>query len=104
MIKKKNVFINFEFTKLSMNIRYTTKNLNQLEQILTSLGYKILYEKGHFEAGYCLVNEQNMIVINKFFKKEARFECLVKIVKSIHLDLSSLDEKDQSLISACKKD
>ncbi len=85
-----------------MNIRYTTKNLNQLEQILTTLGYKILYEKGHFEAGYCLVNDQNMIVINKFFKKEARFECLVKIVNSIDLDLTTLEEQDQELVKKCK--
>ena len=85
-----------------MNIRYTTKNLNQLEQILTALGYKILYEKGHFEAGYCLVNDQNIIVINKFFKKEARFECLVKIVNSIDLDLTILEEQDQELVKKCK--
>ena len=85
-----------------MNIRYTTKNLNQLEHILTSLGYKILYEKGHFEAGYCLVNDQNIIVINKFFKKEARFECLVKIVNSIDLDLTTLEEQDQELVKKCK--
>lgn len=85
-----------------MNIRYTTKNLNQLEHILTSLGYKILYEKGHFEAGYCLVNERNMIVINKFFKKEARFECLVKIINHIDLDISSLEDQDKNLIESCK--
>ncbi len=39
--------------------------LPELEQLAAEMGLKILYEKGDFEGGYCILKDQQIIVVNK---------------------------------------
>ena len=66
-------------------LKYTRSNLKKIESYLTDRGYSIIYEKGQFKSGYCIVNASNVIVVNKFFDVEARINVLHEIV--INLDL-----------------
>jgi hypothetical protein len=74
-------------------LKPTATNLKKVENIFKELGYKIIYEKGHFQSGYCIVNAQNMIVVNKFYKTDARINCLLIILKDIELIESDLQEE-----------
>lgn len=64
-----------------LKINKTT--LKNLEELLKNLGYKIRYEKGQFQAGYCLVKQQKVIVINKFYTTEVRINTLLDIFNEI---------------------
>lgn len=66
-------------------LKYTRSNLKKIENYLTERGYTLLYEKGQFKSGYCIVNESNVIVVNKFFDVEAKINVLQEIV--VNLDL-----------------
>ncbi|MDH3649864.1 MAG: hypothetical protein OEQ53_09280 [Saprospiraceae bacterium] len=66
--------------------------LNKFEELFKQLDYKIRYEKGNFQSGYCLVEERRIAVINKFFDTEARIEALIEILQQVDIDRGRLDE------------
>jgi hypothetical protein len=74
------------------NLRPTAGNLKKLEQLLENLGYKIIYEKGTFQSGYCLVNERKMIVMNKFYKTDMRVNSLLKILAELQPSPDQFEE------------
>ncbi len=78
------------------NLRPTAGNLKKLEQLLESMGYKIIYEKGTFQSGYCLVNERKMIVMNKFYKTDMRVNSLLNILAEMQLSSEQLAEEQRS--------
>ncbi|MFN8332533.1 MAG: hypothetical protein U0T81_15180 [Saprospiraceae bacterium] len=47
----------------------------KLEELAEQIGYKLRYEQGHFQAGYCRVESRKLIIINKFFDLEGRINC-----------------------------
>ena len=53
-----------------MTISHTKNTLKKLEILAKELGYKVRYEKGNFQSGYCLVEHQRVAIVNKFFDKK----------------------------------
>lgn len=84
-------------------LKYTTTNLKKLETLFKELNYKVRYEKGQFQSGYCIVNHQNMIIINKFYKTEARMNCLVEILQKMEATELTLDEENLALYTKVRK-
>lgn len=82
------------------NLRPTAGNLKKLEQLLENLGYKIIYEKGNFQSGYCLVNERKMIVMNKFYKTDMRVNNLLKILAELQIKSEQLAEEQQAFFDS----
>lgn len=82
------------------NLRPTAGNLKKLEQLLESLGYKIIYEKGSFQSGYCLVNERKMIVMNKFYKTDMRVNSLLKILAELQPNPEQFEEDQQEFYAS----
>lgn len=80
-------------------LKYTAANLKKMEDLFGELGYKIIYEKGQFSSGYCIVNERKMIVINKFYKTDARMGCLVTILNEIEINTERLSEEGLTFYS-----
>ena len=64
-------------------MKYTTTNLKKLEALVAELQYTLRYEKGHFQAGYCLVKARRVIIINKFYAPEARWHVLLDLVQNL---------------------
>jgi predicted nuclease with TOPRIM domain len=62
------------------------------------LDFKVRYEKGNFKSGYCIIEEQNVAVINKFFPMESKVGALVEILRSIEVDEARLDETQRKLL------
>ncbi len=89
------------YLRITVSLRYVkvTKQLQEkLEALMKVLDFKVRYEKGSFKSGYCLIEEQNVAVINKFFPMESKVGALVEILRSIEVDESKLDETQRRLL------
>ncbi len=73
--------------------KYNRNNLKKLETIFELSGFIIRYERGTFKSGYCMVENNNIIVINKFFDVEGRINTLLEIEQLITIQEDNLDEK-----------
>jgi len=70
--------------KKSKNLRTT---YNELKEVFERLNYKVVLDKGNFNTGYCLLEHEKIIVVNK----NKPFENRIKILSSI---LSKIDTDD----------
>lgn len=62
------------------------QTLNELEEVVQRLGYKVRYEKGNFEGGYCLLKESNLFVINSRKEIERKIIIICKNLKEMGID------------------
>lgn len=60
--------------------------LAELEDVALRLGYKVRYEKGNFEGGYCLLKESKLLVVNSRNEIERRIIIVSKSLKLIGID------------------
>ncbi len=74
--------------------KYTRHTLKKIETLLERSSYVIRYERGSFQSGYCIVENRNIIVINRFFDVEARINVLLDILHVLEIDSSEFDEKE----------
>ncbi len=79
-----------------MQIKYTPQFLNKLEDIFSESDYILRYEKGNFHAGFCILKETKIAIVNKYFTAEGKINCLIEILKDIDIDASKLSEKNRS--------
>lgn len=78
-------------------IKYTNQFLTKLEEMIGESDYVLRYEKGNFKAGYCLLREQKIMIVNKFFATEGKINALLDILKGITLDTTKFSEKSLKL-------
>lgn len=78
-------------------IKYTNQFLTKLEDLVAESDYVLRYEKGNFKSGYCLLKEQKIMIVNKFFTTEGKINALLDILKTITLDTSKFTEKSLKL-------
>lgn len=81
----------------AMNIKYTTQFQNRLEDIFSESEYVLRYEKGNFSAGYCILKDTKIAIVNKYFTTEGKINCLIEILRSINIDPARLTEKNRKL-------
>lgn len=82
-----------------MNIKYSKHFLNKLEDLMAETDYILRYEKGNFKSGYCILNDTRVAIVNKYYSQEGKINCLIDIIKSIDIDQSSLNKKNQKLFT-----
>ena len=73
-------------------MKFNSNTKKKLEQIFSELGYTIRYGKGRFNSGHCIVMDERVVVINKFFDTEGRARVLMDL-------LIQLDDLDESVLS-----
>jgi len=78
-------------------IKYTTPFLTKLEEIIGESDHILRYEKGNFKSGYCILKDQKIIIVNKFYTTEGKINALLDILKNVPLDTSRFSEKNQKL-------
>ena len=78
-------------------IKYTNQFLNKLEDLLAESDYMLRYEKGNFNSGYCLLREQKIMIVNRFFTTEGKINALLDILKIVALDTTRFSEKNLKL-------
>ncbi len=57
-----------------------------LMKIFEKLDYKIIMDKGNFNTGYCILEDEKTIVINKNRPYETRNRILCKILSSMDIE------------------
>ena len=72
---------------------------NELRELLEKLGYKLVIDTGSFNTGYCLVEDEKMIVINKNKPYENRIKILSEILSKIDTDNIYIKPKIRELIN-----
>lgn len=77
-------------------MKFTSTKKKKIERIFEELGYTIRYEKGRFNSGHCVVHQDKVVIVNRFFDTEGRARVLFDILVSLpHLDESLLSEASQ---------
>ncbi|MFN7792055.1 MAG: hypothetical protein ACK5NM_05845 [Cyclobacteriaceae bacterium] len=71
--------------------------MTKLEDLIAESDYIMRYEKGNFKSGYCLLKEQKIMIVNKFFAMEGKINALLDILKNVELDTSKFSEKNLKL-------
>lgn len=78
-------------------IKYTNQFLTKLEELIAESDYFLRYEKGNFKSGYCLLRDQKIIIVNKFFTTEGKINILLEILRTVALNTGRFSEKNLKL-------
>lgn len=78
-------------------VKYTAAFLSKLEDLISESDYILRYEKGSFKSGYCILRDQKIMIINKFFTTEGKINALLDIFKNVQLETTRFSEKNQKL-------
>ena len=81
--------------KTSKNLRTT---YNELKEVFEKLNYKVVLDKGNFNTGYCLLEHEKIIVVNKNKPYENRVKILSSILSRIDTDDIYLKPKIRELM------
>lgn len=84
-------------------MKYTTAFLTKLEDMIAESDYTLRYEKGNFKSGHCLLREQKIIVINKFYTTEGKINAILEILRSVELNTERFSEKSRRCMKSCFK-
>ena len=84
-------------------IKYTNQFLAKLEDLIAESDYILRYEKGNFKSGYCLLREQKIMIVNKFFTMEGKINALLDIIRIVPLETSKFSEKNIKLYEELTK-
>ncbi|MBK0403942.1 hypothetical protein I5M27_13180 [Adhaeribacter sp. BT258] len=82
-----------------MELKYTRHFLSKLEDLFAESDYMLRYEKGNFKAGYCVLKDMKVVVVNKYYALEGKVNCLYEILRTITIDTSRLSEKNQEFLA-----
>lgn len=82
--------------------KYTPSVLEKLETLLDEADYVVRYEKGNFKAGYCLIKDKRVIVVNKYFNTESRINCFLELMPKLDLHEENLSDGSQKLLKQIK--
>ncbi|MBK9271605.1 MAG: hypothetical protein IPM48_08395 [Saprospiraceae bacterium] len=78
-------------------MKYNRANLKKLEELCRDLGYKVRYEQGYFQSGYCRVESQKVIVINKYFDVEGRMNCFFDLIPGLPVNWEEISTEARHL-------
>lgn len=77
--------------------------MDKLEALFKGMGYRVRYEKGSFRTGSCLLQNNKVIVINRFSNIEIKINALTELLREIEPEISKLDEKQKQLLFTIKQ-
>ncbi|RKY57552.1 MAG: hypothetical protein DRP96_09780 [Candidatus Neomarinimicrobiota bacterium] len=60
----------------------------ELEALLEKIGYSVVYGKGSFKEGTCLIEHEKKIVINEYTPLDMQVDFMVDVVR--RMDLSNI--------------
>jgi len=73
-----------------MNFKYTANTLKKMEQLFEEARYRVRYEKGHFNSGYCILEDKKIVVINKFLDLEGKINTLLELLPELAIPKTEL--------------
>lgn len=84
-------------------MRITKNTQEKLTDILRIQGFTVRYEKGNFQGGHCVVMDQRMIVLNKFYPLESKINTLVEVISQVEINPELLTDDQQKLVKQAQK-
>jgi len=72
--------------------------MQELKSVADQLGATVRFEKGDSVGGYCLLNENKVIVINKFANLQRKVMILSTALKELGIDKIYLTPKLREII------
>ena len=72
--------------------------LDELKAIANQLGANVRFEKGDFKGGYCIINNNKVIVINKLTNLQRKVMILSAALKELGVDKMYLAPKIREVI------
>jgi len=78
-------------------MKFTQGLLEKIEKIIEKSGYKVRYEKGNFNGGYCLLEQEYIVVVNKFFPLEGKINTLMEALEALPIQVDVLSQEEQKL-------
>jgi hypothetical protein len=78
-------------------IKYTSNFLTKLEEMIAESDYTLRYERGQFKSGYCILRDQKVIIVNKFYSIEGKINAILDILKGLDIDQTKFSEKSRQL-------
>ncbi|MCL6260971.1 hypothetical protein M3O96_17840 [Aquiflexum sp. TKW24L] len=83
-----------------MTVKYNKNFLEKLENLFASSDFILRYEKGNFKSGYCVLKENKIVIVNKYYTLEGKINALLDIIKELGFSPKDFsDKKLQDLIS-----
>jgi hypothetical protein len=73
------------------------KELKALTKEVAALGYRIIYEKGNFQSGYCMVLDKKVIVVNKFISDKIKTIILKELIQQISMEVNDVEMSEIKL-------
>lgn len=84
-------------------LKYTKHLLGKIEEVFKEIDYTIRYAKGSFQSGYCLVEQQKVVVVNKYYETEGRINVLIDILDKLSIEENTLTEKSLKTLKQVMK-
>lgn len=85
-----------------MELKFTKQFQKKLENIFPDIGYKLRYEKGNFKSGYCILKDQKVVIINKYFTNEGKINTMIEILNSIDYNKNKIQEDNSEILNKIK--
>jgi len=76
-----------------MPVKYTKTYLDKLENLFAESNYILRYEKGNFKSGYCILNDTNVVIVNKYYTTEGKINTLLDILKVVNFHPKDFSNK-----------
>ncbi len=76
-----------------MVIKYTKHFLDKLENLFAASEFILRYEKGSFKSGYCVLKENKIVIVNKYFPLEGKINALIDILNELNFNPQDFSEK-----------
>lgn len=78
---------------------FTSSNLKKIENLLKEAGYALRYEKGNFNSGFCVLQDKKVVIINKYFTDDVKFQKLVDIIQSLEFkSIENLSDASKKIL------
>lgn len=76
-----------------MHIKFTKSFLDKLENIFAASEYILRYEKGNFKSGYCILKDNKVVVVNKYYPLDGKINTLLEIIKELNFNPKDFEDK-----------
>lgn len=83
-----------------MSVKFTKNYLDKLESVFAASDFMLRYEKGNFKSGYCILKDNKIVIINKYYTLEGKINILVDIIKELNFNPKDFqDKKTQDFVA-----
>jgi len=86
-----------------MTLSYTQHTLDKLEALIKTLGFKLRYERGNFKTGSCVLENDRIVIVNKFSNLESKINSLADLLQRSETDENLLDENQKAFLYVLKQ-